>query len=112
VNDSPLSHREATEAKVGKRRYVVKLNADERQQLKESTCKGKSPAKQQLKARILLQADESPAGAKWSDTQISEALGTYLVMCARVRRQWVGTASGGQRRPFRASSTARRRPNS
>jgi len=89
MNDSPLSHREATEAKMGKRRYVVKLNADERQQLKELTCKGKSPAKQQLKARILLQADESPAGAKWSDTQISEALGTYLVMCARVRRQWV-----------------------
>jgi hypothetical protein len=60
MNDSPLSHREATEAKMGKRRYVVKLNADERQQLKELTCKGKSPAKQQLKARILLQADESP----------------------------------------------------
>jgi hypothetical protein len=28
MNDSPLSHREATEAKVGKRRYVVKLNAE------------------------------------------------------------------------------------
>jgi len=27
--------------------------------------------------------------AKWSDTQISEALGTYPVMCARVRRQWI-----------------------
>jgi hypothetical protein len=63
--------------------------------------KGKSPAKQQLKARILLQADECPAGAKWSDRQISEALGTYPVMCTRVRRQWVegrvgavSTASG------------------
>lgn len=77
---------------MGKRRYVVKLNADERRQLKELTRKGKSPAKQQLKARILLQADEGPAGAKWSDTQISEALGTYPVMCARVRGQ---RAEGG-----------------
>ena len=89
MNDSPLFHREATEAKMGKRRYVVKLNAGERKRLEELIRKGKSPAKQQLKARILLQADESHAGAKWRDTQISEALGTYPVMCARVRRQWV-----------------------
>jgi len=62
MNDSPLSYPEVTEANIGKRRYVVKLTADERQQLKELTRTGKSPAKQQLKARILLQVDESPAG--------------------------------------------------
>src|SRR6201997_5241646 len=88
MNDSLLSQPEATEAKMDKRRYVVKLTSNERQ-LQELIRKGKSSAKHQLKARILLQADESPIGAKWSDTQISEALGTYPVMCARVRRQWV-----------------------
>ena len=47
---------------MSKKRYVVELSADERKRLAELTRKGKSPAKKQLKARILLQADESPLG--------------------------------------------------
>jgi hypothetical protein len=89
MDNSLLSQPEATEAKMAKRRYVVKLTSNERKQLQELIRKGKSSAKHQLKAGILLQADESPIGAKWSDAQISEALGTYPVMCARMRRQWV-----------------------
>jgi hypothetical protein len=54
--------------------------------------KGKSPAKKQLKVRILLRADDSPLGPKWNDPKISEALGTYPIMCARVRQQ---LAQGG-----------------
>ena len=77
---------------MSKKRYVVELSADERKRLEELTRKGKSPAKKQLKARILLQADESPLGAKWNDPKISEALGTYPMMCARVRQQF---AQGG-----------------
>ena len=73
---------------MSKKRYVVELSADERKQLEELTRKGKSPAKKQLKARILLQADESPLGPKWNDPKISEALGTYPMMCARVRQQF------------------------
>jgi homeodomain-containing protein len=69
--------------------YVVRLTAQERAQLKDLTRKGKSPATMQLKARILLQADTSAPGAKWNDRQISEALGTYPIMCWRVRRQYV-----------------------
>jgi hypothetical protein len=64
--------------------YVVKLTARERQELKDLTRKGKSAATQQLKARILLQAD-----AGWNDTQISAALATYPIMCWRVRRQYL-----------------------
>jgi hypothetical protein len=59
-----------------KQTYIVKLTAQERAQLKDLTRKGKSPATMQLKARILLQADTSAQGAKWNDSQISEALGT------------------------------------
>ena len=88
MNDSLLSRFEATEAKVSKKRYVVELSADERKRLDELIRKGKSPAKQQLKARILLRADESPLGPKWNDPKISEALGTYPMMCARVRQQF------------------------
>jgi hypothetical protein len=71
------------------KRYIVKLTKDEREQLNELVRKGKSPAKRQLKARILLKADEAKGGPGWNDTQISEAFGTYPVMCARVRQQLV-----------------------
>jgi len=92
MSDSLLSRFEATEAKVSKKRYVVELSTDERKRLEELIRKGKSPAKKQLKARILLRADESPLGPKWNDPKISEALGTYPIMCARVRQQF---AEGG-----------------
>ena len=77
---------------MSKKRYVVELSADERKQLEELIRKGKSPAKKQLKARILLRADESLLGPNWNDPKISEALGTYPMMCARVRQQF---AQGG-----------------
>jgi hypothetical protein len=88
MDDFPLSRFEATEGKVSKKRYVVELSPDERKRLEQLIRKGKSPAKKQLKARILLQADESPLGPKWNDPKISEALGTYPMMCARVRQQF------------------------
>jgi Homeodomain-like domain len=88
MTDSLLSRFEAMEAKVSKKRYVVELSAGDRKRLEELIRKGNSPAKRQLKARILLRADESPLGPKWNDPKISEALGTYPMMCARVRRQF------------------------
>src|ERR1700746_1762111 len=74
---------EATEAKVSRKRYVVVLSAGDRKRLKELIRKGNSPAKKQLKARILLAADQGPLGPKWNDRQISEALGTSPMRCAR-----------------------------
>lgn len=72
-----------------KQRYVVKLNGKERSRLADLIRKGKSPARVQRRARILLHADTGKQGSAWNDVQIAEALGTYPVMCARVRRQWV-----------------------
>jgi hypothetical protein len=71
------------------KRYIVKLTKDEREQLNELIRKGKSPARRQLKARILLKADESKGAPRWNDTRIAEAFGTYPIMCARVRQQFV-----------------------
>ena len=65
---------------MSKKRDVVELSTDERKRLEELIRKGKSPAKKQLKARMLLRTDESPLGPKWNDPQISEALGTYPIM--------------------------------
>jgi hypothetical protein len=74
---------------MAKQQYVVKLSGQERSRLTALIRKGKSPAMAQLKARILLHADTSKQGSAWTDSQIAEALGTYPVMCGRVRRQWV-----------------------
>jgi hypothetical protein len=51
--------------------------------------KGKHPARQQLKARILLKADASDAGEAWSDSQIAAALETSVDTVARARQRLV-----------------------
>jgi hypothetical protein len=71
------------------KRYIVKLGADEREKLNALIQKGKSPARQVLKARILLKADASEAGEAWSDGQIAEALDTSIDTIARTRQQLV-----------------------
>src|SRR5271169_4849639 len=71
------------------KKYVVRLSADEREQLEALIRKGKSPAQRLLKARILLKADVSEAGEGWSDSRIIQALGTGPSMVYRVRKQLV-----------------------
>jgi hypothetical protein len=71
------------------KRYIVRLSADERERLNALIQKGKAPARQALKARILLKADASEAGAAWSDSQIAEALDTSTDTIARTRQQLV-----------------------
>jgi hypothetical protein len=71
------------------KKYVVKLDAAERNRLQALLSKGKSSAKQLLKARILLKADASGHGEGWSDGRIVEALDTNMSMVTRVRQQFV-----------------------
>jgi transposase len=71
------------------KKYVVRLSKDERARLSGLVGKGKSSAKQQLKARILLKADVSRNGEGWSDSKIIEALNTSVSMVYRVRQQLV-----------------------
>src|SRR6202166_664622 len=84
----------ATEAmmaakEISVKKYVVRLSADEREQLEALIRKGKSPAQRLLKARILLKADVSGAGEGWSDGRIIKALETSPSMVYRVRKQLV-----------------------
>ena len=69
--------------------YVVRLSGEERRQLETLVRKGKSPARRLQKARILLKADVSEAGERWSDTRIIEALDASPSMVYRVRKQLV-----------------------
>jgi poly-gamma-glutamate capsule biosynthesis protein CapA/YwtB (metallophosphatase superfamily) len=47
------------------------------------------PAREVLKARILLKADASEAGVAWSDGEIAEPLDTSTDTIARTRQQFV-----------------------
>src|SRR5258707_14333360 len=69
------------------KKYVVRLNGEERERLEALLRKGKSPAQRMLKARILLKADVSEAGDGWSDSRIIKALDTSVSMVYRVRKQ-------------------------
>jgi hypothetical protein len=87
------------------KKYIVKLSGEERERLDGLIQKGKAPARQLLKARILLKADASEAGEAWSDSQIAEALDTSIDTVARSRQQLV---EGG----VDAALTRKHSPNS
>jgi Homeodomain-like domain len=74
---------------VANKKYVVRLSSEERNRLQELITKGKAGAKLVLKARILLKADQSDAGAGWADEKICEALDTNITMVTRVRSKLV-----------------------
>ena len=53
------------------KKYVVKLSAQERERLASLIHSGKHPAQKLTKARLLLKADASSAGAAWRDSRIA-----------------------------------------
>jgi Homeodomain-like domain len=71
------------------KKFIVELDAGERERLNSLISKGKAPAKTILKARILLKADQSKGGPGWLDAEIVEALDTNLTMVSRVREKLV-----------------------
>ena len=87
------------------KRYVVRLSAEERDTLNALIHKGKHPASQGLKARILLKADVSGAGEGWSDARIAQALDTSLSTVLRTRQRLVEEG-------FEAVLTRKHSPNS
>jgi transposase len=76
------------------KKYVVKLSAEEREQLDSLIRTGKHPAQRLMKARILLKADAGEAGEALSDSQIAAALNTSLATIARTRQQLVEEGVG------------------
>ncbi len=71
------------------KRYVVRLEAEERERLQRLVSVGKGAARKLTRARILLQADESDDGCGWTDEQIAEGLGVSVRTIEHVRRQLV-----------------------
>jgi hypothetical protein len=81
--------------------YRVTLTQAERKQLLELTRTGKSTARTQAHARVLLQADESEDGLSRSDAEIYDALGVAVSTIERVRQRFVeeGLEAALERRP-------------
>ena len=71
------------------KKYVVRLDVEERDRLNELIRKGKRSAQLLTKARILLKADVSDGSKGWSDRAIAEALDTSIATVERTRRQLV-----------------------
>ncbi len=71
------------------KRYVVRLEAEERAGLQRLVSVGQGAARKLTRARILLQADESDAGPAWTDERIAEGLGVVVRTVEHVRRQLV-----------------------
>ena len=90
---------------VAVKKYVVRLSAEERDQLDALIRKGKRSAQLVTRARILLKADVSEAGDGWSDSRIAEALDTSVPTIERTRRQLVEEG-------FEAVLTRKTNPNS
>ena len=71
------------------KKFVVELDEGERTRLDALVSKGKTSAKNILKARILLKADQGADGEAWTDEEICAALDTNVTMVTRVRQKLV-----------------------
>lgn len=67
-----------------KKKYIVNLTSEEREELETLISSGVAPARKLTRARILLKADE-----EWTDKRISEAWDVGTAMVERVRKPFV-----------------------
>lgn len=72
-----------------KKRYLVTLTVQEREELQSLVSRGKAAARKLVRARILLLADEGEGGTQKSDPEVTEALGCGRATVERVRKQFV-----------------------
>jgi Homeodomain-like domain len=71
------------------KKYPVILSDAERADLQRLIAAGTAPARQLAHARVLLKADQSPAGPAWVDETIADALELSQPTVSRIRKQYV-----------------------
>jgi transposase len=83
------------------KRYAVQLTESERDHLQDLIGPGIAPARKLLHARILLKADQGPAGPAWTDEAIATAVEVSQPTVHPLRRQYVeeGLEAALKRRP-------------
>jgi transposase len=72
-----------------KKKYLVTLTADEREQLNVMITAGTASAQKLAHARVLLKADQGENGPAWVDEVIAEAVEVSTDTVARVRQRFV-----------------------
>jgi transposase len=71
------------------KKYIIRLNTDERQMLSKLARSGKAAARKITRTRVLLKADAGECGPGWTDQRIAEALDVGVRMIENVRRRCV-----------------------
>ncbi len=71
------------------KKYIVRLSAQERSQLKKLTSTGKAAAHRITRARILMLADEGPEGPAWRDEDVAEAVDVSVRTVENIRKRLV-----------------------
>jgi hypothetical protein len=82
-------------------KYVVRLDAGERQQLQVLVDEGRGSKSVRQRARVLLKADQAAEAPAWTDERVAEFAEVSLSTVHRVRQQFVeeGMEAAVQRRP-------------
>jgi transposase len=70
-------------------KYEVTLSEEQRHVLRQLISSGKTPARQQAHARILLKIDRSIPGPEWTDEQVAEAFEVSRYTVMRIRERFV-----------------------
>jgi transposase len=91
------------------KKYIVRLEPQEREQLQALVSRGKGAARKLTHARILMQSDVSEDGPGWKDEQIASALGVTTRMIEHVRQRCVeqGLEAALERKKQEHASTPR-----
>ena len=84
-----------------RKRYVVRLQEEERAQLRALIRKGKAAAYTLMHARVLLQADQGPSRRRVTDDVVAHAVAVSPVTVARIRQRCVeeGLEAALRRKP-------------
>ena len=72
-----------------RKKHVVQLTADDREQCRERIRCGTAPARSIMHAQVLLKADASPEAPGWTDAAIAEAFGVCKLTVANIRKALV-----------------------
>lgn len=71
------------------KKYIVRLNDSERKELTQMVTRGKVAAYKRLHAQILLKADISDKGPRWTDQKIADAFDITVRSIERIRKRLV-----------------------
>src|SRR5579859_6946363 len=91
------------------KKYIVRLTQAQRQFLSELTHAHHAATRMQVRARILLKADQGECGPRWRDQHITDALEVGHATVERTRKQFVEGGLSAALFPQHARPSRRRK---